>query len=225
MGCGGESAFGQESTIPHPSRFLISEIKQIFLSTNLASLLVFEKEAAGPTLGKFLAPSMRLPSRDIWLPEFSQAEQPPWHRNGLAARSPLLVACWHREGIWGDIPSRCRNHLFQGSSLFLPCSSLAAKLCFSLVEGKDTSGWADELQDQVSPPVCTRQTSLLSTKCYLGILPIGSDVCLTLRTVCVGECLFGTPYGSSFLEDLWQFCLLVCESIFHLCDWYLCYLL
>ena len=54
LSLGGESAFGQESTLsPSPSpppRLPASKIKQTFLSTYLVSLLAFEWPAAGPTL-------------------------------------------------------------------------------------------------------------------------------------------------------------------------------
>ena len=74
-----------------------------------------------------------------------------------------------REGGLGDIPTSCQNHLFRGSSLFLPCSALSASLCFSLVKRTDASGQGDEVQDAVNPPVCVRLTSLLRVKCYLGV--------------------------------------------------------
>ena len=46
-----ESAFGQKPPLmPHhiPPQLLTSKTKQIFLSTNLSSLLTFEQRAAGP---------------------------------------------------------------------------------------------------------------------------------------------------------------------------------
>lgn len=50
----------------------------------------------------------------------------------------------------------------------------------------------------VSPPVCIRLTPLVSTKCAVSpFLPVGSDVCLPSRPICVDNCLSGTPYGSS----------------------------
>lgn len=36
----------------------------------------------------------------------------------MAVTSPLLVATGPEKGIWGDVPSSWRNHLFRGSSLF-----------------------------------------------------------------------------------------------------------
>ena len=53
---GRESAFGQISTtLHHPplTQLLASDIKQIFLSTNLACLLTFEWPAAGPAIHLF----------------------------------------------------------------------------------------------------------------------------------------------------------------------------
>lgn len=76
------------------------------------------------------------------------------------------------------------------------------------------------LQDLVSPVVpyppapAPEQISLLSMKFYLGILPVGSDVCLLLKTICVGNVFVWTLY-ESYLEGLRQFCLLVCQYIFH----------
>ena len=105
------------------------------------------------------------------------------------------ASCWWltglKRGIWGSIPSSCQNHLFWGSSLFLLCSTLAANSSFSLVKLKQASGWADDLQDCLSLAVCTRQPSLLSTKHYWGLLPIGSVDCLPLSTVCEWKVLFG----------------------------------
>ena len=43
---GGKSAFEQVSASPSPAELLASKIKQIFISTNLASLLAFERRAA-----------------------------------------------------------------------------------------------------------------------------------------------------------------------------------
>ena len=59
----------------------------------------------------------------------------------------------------------------------------------------------------------------VSTECHLGILPIGSDIWLPLRTIC-----FGTPQSvcsglctGHLQRSLWWICCLVCECIFHLC--------
>ena len=50
LSVGGESAFGQESPTLTLPKLPASKIKQTFLSSNLASLLVFERRAAGPPL-------------------------------------------------------------------------------------------------------------------------------------------------------------------------------
>ena len=67
------------------------------------------------------------------------------------------------------------------------------------MEQKDAPGQADELQDPVSPAVCTQLTFLLRAKSYLGVLPIGSDVCLPLRTLCEHWSSFGC-FASWFLR-------------------------
>ena len=59
----------------------------------------------------------------------------------------LFVLLWPLEGELGDIPGSCPNHLFRGSSLFLPCRAVAANVCLSLVEWKHEFEQADELQD------------------------------------------------------------------------------
>ena len=77
------------------------------------------------------------------------------------------------------------------------------------------------LQDLVSPVVpyppapAPEKIYLLSMKFYLGILPVGSDVCLLLKTICVRNVFVWTLY-ESHLEGLRQFCLLVCHYVFHL---------
>ena len=114
----------------------------------------------------------------------------------------------------GDFPSSCQNYVFLGSSLFFPCSALAANLCFSWWNENLHLRWVDELQDWVSPLVCTRATFpfvsaiwAFGHSCQLVLtavedclwaltaiwtfLPIASDVCLPLRTVLKHEVLFG----------------------------------
>ena len=161
MVSGGKSAFRHEfphPTPPHPARLPASEMKQTFLSTNLASLLALARQAAGPTF----ADSFWLPTRGcctlaisgFWgLP--SRAAAMTTRRGGCEEEPDCPWLAGPERGIWGDVPSSCRNRLFRGSSLFLPCLALAANVRFSLVERKHASGRADELQDQVGPPVCT----------------------------------------------------------------------
>ena len=129
--------------------------------------------------------------------------------------SLLLEARQPQVGDLGDVPTSYWNYLFWGSSLFLPCSALAANLSFSWWNGNLPLGWAADLQDWLSPQVCTRAAfpfvdagaiwaflqwvltciwcwgSFVSTDCYLGTFANGSDVCLPLRTVCEHEALLG----------------------------------
>ena len=101
----------------------------------------------------------------------------------------------------GDIPSSCQNHLFRGSSLFLPCWAVAANVCFSLVEWKHESGQADELQDWVSPWMCTQGNLSFEHKVLLGILASWFWCCLTLRTICGRWVSLGHFIGSSMVSS------------------------
>lgn len=71
---GGKSALGQES-VPPLLRLLASEIKQIFLFTNFASLLAFEFEQLGP-LSQLPHPEGAVLSRDL-APWVFRVEQKP----------------------------------------------------------------------------------------------------------------------------------------------------
>ena len=103
--------------------------------------------------------------------------------------------------------------MFRGSALFLPCSALAASACFSWVE--QASRPADRLQDRGVGQYAPRQTSLFSSNCYLDILPIGSDMCLKLRTICAGKVFIWDSMSSS-----WKICdssVFWCVSV-HVCE-------
>ena len=165
----------------------------------------------------FLAPSVRLCSHDIWLPGVF-LNRATGHDKSLgwlwwASCSWLAVP---ERGIWGDIPSSCWNHLFWRSSLFLPCPALAANLRFSLVERKHE--WAFYQLGQM----CVYRWGLfVSMKHHFQLVLTcvwrwGSFV--------LGKRLLGSV-SVILLEDLWQFCLLMCECVLHLYDWYLCCLL
>ena len=62
----------------------------------------------------------------------------------------------------------------------------------------------------------------LSIECHLGILPIGSDIWLPLRVICVGEVFVWDSVPVTNGEGLWQLCCLMCDWVFHLCDWHYC---
>ena len=70
-----------------------------------------------------------------------------------------------------------------------------------------------------------RWAPFVSTECHLGILPIGSDIRLPLRIVCVGQVFIWDSIPVTLREGLGQICCLVCECIFHLYDWYSCCLM
>lgn len=206
---------------PHPTRsgcfpFCPSCLFFGFWATN--NRPHFYNSSLAPTVGL-------LHLHDIWLSggfpssDSSHHNLPRWlqgaHCSWLAGSET---------GIWGDVSSSYQNNLFQRSSLFLPCSTLGANLHFFLVEQKRASGWAEELQDWVAYQCAPGGSSLLNTKCYLSILPIGYDVCLLLRTICVGEVFVWDSLSVNISEDLWQFFWCV-NVVFHLCDQYLCSLL
>ena len=55
----------------------------------------------------------------------------------------------------------------------------------------------------------------MSIESHVGVLPTGPDVCLSFRIICVGEEFFWDTISVILPVNLWQFCLLVCECIFH----------
>lgn len=86
----------------------------------------------------------------------------------------------------------------------------------------------DELKNsttEYAPQCAPGESSVLSTKCYLGILPIGYEVCLLLRTISVGQVFLQDSLSVNISEDLLQFLLWCVNVVFHLCGQYLCSLL
>ena len=114
-----------------PSLWLhISEKKPTFLSTDLASLLGLSNEHLNPLLlTDFDATwDWALAISACWgvFPKGSRHhEDAPGRLQGAIARGSQALG-----GGLGDIPTSCRNHLFRGSSLFLPWSALAANTRF-----------------------------------------------------------------------------------------------
>lgn len=133
----------------------------------------------------------------------------PWTQCSVMTSWP-----WERERVGGILLADAETICFGDPPCFF-----FAQHCVNL-EQKDASRLVDELQDLVSPAVpypptpAPGEITILSMKFYLGILPVGSDVCLLLRTVCVGNVFVWTLYESHL--ELRQFCLLVCEYVFHL---------
>ena len=111
-----------------------------------------------------------------------------------------LVASSSQVGDLEDVPSSYWNCLFWGSSLFLPCSALAAKLHFSWWNGNLHLGWADELQDWVSPLVRT-----WATFPFVRLVPFGHSCQLVLPAV--EDCLWAPGLFSHscqlFLTCVW----------------------
>ena len=189
----GQSAFRQESTFPTHPQLLTSEIKEAFLSTSLASVLALEQPAARNPL------SVTAFGRPTWGCALMTSGSSGFSRANGWSNTPRWLkwaSCsWlagPKRGILRDTHISCRNHLFWGSSQFLPRSALAADLRFSLVKKRHASGWTDKLQDPVSPSTSVNLgKSLLSTKHYMGLLLIGSVDCLPFSTVCEWKVLFG----------------------------------
>ena len=133
--------------------------------------MAFEQQATDLTFNNsFLAPTVGLLHfHNIWLPGgfLSSASS---HDNLLrwlqgAYRSWIAGS---ERGIWRDVSSNYQNYLFQLSSLFLPCSALAANLHFFLVEQKHASGPAEELHNWVCPPICPRGKFYFEHKVLFG---------------------------------------------------------
>lgn len=146
----------------------------------------------------------------------------PW---GDCEKPPAHGSLTPGEGFGGTFLAAAET-----DSGILPVSSMRGTDCqldvsLSWVEWKDASGQADELQDQVSPPVCSWLTSLLSIKCYLGFLPTGS-ACVWCWSLFVStECPLGISAGwfwrafdgEGHLRGrgaIWAFCPLVLTYVY-----------
>ena len=53
----------------------------------------------------------------------------------------------------------------------------------------------------VGSDVCLMLRTVWDMRCYLGILPVGSDICLMLRTVCEHRVSFGHFAHLTTIED------------------------
>ena len=163
-----EATSGQKSlSSPPPTPLALVA----FLSAHPASSLAFEQQATDLTFNNsFLAPTVGLLHlHDIWLSggfPSSDASHDNLRRWLQGAHCSWLASS--ETGIWGDVSSSYQNYLFQRSSLFLLCSTLAANLHFFLVEQKRASGWAEELQHWVCLPVCSRGKFSFEHKVVFG---------------------------------------------------------
>ena len=122
-----------------------------------------------------------------------------------------------QRGFGGRVPGSWWNRLFRGFSLFLPCLALTANWCVllhgtetcvrmnwgALRLSKSTSAWQGKHLFWAQSTVWAQKVKVLvltcvrlrgpfvSTEYHLGILSDGSEVCLMLRAVSVGD-MFGT---------------------------------
>ena len=99
---------------------------------------------------------------------FSRKEAATMKTRQEGFKEPLLVALRPWEEVWGTFLPAAETICFGDPPYFSPGRHWPPTRAF-LVERKEASGRAEELSDPVSPWVCTRITSLLSLKCYLGI--------------------------------------------------------
>ena len=189
---------------PNPVTLQVSSFqnKQTFLSTNLAALLDLEQQAVRPLflVGFFgIQCEAAVVSRYLAAPDFYH--HPPTTCRAVAVMEGALGGLWGghcswlaspRRGFGGKVPGSWQNRLFRGFSLFLPSLALTANWCVLLQERKRASGWAEQPQDWASPPVRGRANISFEHKVLFGLfLSVGSDVCLTLRTVCEHWVSFG----------------------------------
>ena len=76
VGVGGESAF--DRCLHTPPQLLASEIKQTFLSTNLACSLAFKQQAAGPYLSVILQQPWKTEAAKLENDKYSCRESIIW---------------------------------------------------------------------------------------------------------------------------------------------------
>ena len=133
---------------------------------------------------------MRLCLHDIWLPWVFQSQRLEQHAK-MVEMSQLLMASWPQDGDF-------EGHSYQLQKPFvlgiLPVSPLLGTGCWlTLFFGeKETCIWMSWWAPRPSKSTSVNLgKSLLSTKHYLGLLPIGSVDCLPLSTVCEWKVLFG----------------------------------
>ena len=202
--------------------FHTSEKKTTFLSTNLASLLLLSSEHLDPLLLTDFD-ATRLSSRNTCLlgvfPEGSRHhEDTPGRLQGAIAHGSQV-----RGGDLGDIPTSCQNHLFQGSSLFLPCSALAANMRFlGGTERHPRTSWGAPRPSKstgVHPANFSFELEVLFGHfCQLVLMYVWCWGLFVLQSVYLGLHICHPLRGFMTVLSL------VCECVFCLCDWYSCLL-
>ena len=229
---GVESAFGQKL----PSRLQALEIKRTLLSTNClvsfgasSSWAHFSEQILAPRWGCALAMSG-------WGREY-QMELPPWWCPWEAGRDRSSWLAGPEGGFGGRSQQLPKPFIW----VILPVSPLLGTECqpplFLGQTGK-------RLWTRWRAPRSSKSTGVHPANFSWGrsaiwaFLPVGSDVCLQLRTLYehrVSLRVFaGGVWRVSDIErhfrwellvwdsissgGLWQFCLLICECVFYLCD-------
>ena len=137
-------------------------------------------------------------------------------------KEPLLMAL-RSGGDFGDIPTSCQNHLFQGSSLFLPCSALAANMRFlGGTERHPRTSWGAPRPSKstgVHPANFSFELEVLFGHfCQLVLMYVWCWGLFVLQSVYLGLHIRHPLRGFMTVLSL------VCECVFCLCDWYSCLL-
>ena len=159
--------------------------KANFLSTNLTSSSAFQRQAAGPTFAnRFWRQREAVLSRYLAPGGFSI---------GAAAMTTCQEGCeeprWPQEEVWEGYSQQLPKPLVSG---ILPASPLLSTGCTYVLflGGIRRHLWTSWRVPRPSKFSSVRlATSLLSLKCYVDVLPVGSDVFLMWRPVCIGSTL------------------------------------
>ena len=98
-------------------------------------------------------------------------------------KEPLLVPRWRVwKGLGGTFLATAYAICFRDPPCFSPAWHWLPTMLF--LDGTERRLWTIWRAPRLSLSVCTQLSFLLSAKSYLGVLPIGSDMCLPLRTLC-----------------------------------------
>ena len=126
---------------------------------------------------------------------------------GLSRQLVLIcIWCWDCLGAWGAIWAFCQ--------LILMCV-----WCWGPFAGTDC--YLSIFANWFWHP-STIEDCLWALSVIWAFLPIGSDNWLSLRIICVGEVFVWDSVPVTNGEGLWQICCLMCDWVFHLCDWHYC---
>ena len=223
------------SPTPHTHLFLASEIKQTFLSPNFASLMASEPGAAGTTFWKYLAPtwSCALTRSGSW--------GLPHHDNTRLALMSLLLMATGPRGVLGVLPGCCWNHLFGDLPCLSPDRPWLPTSAFHRRNGKmHLDEWCAPAPSPIDLCPLVRTCKLFFWTCSViwafsyWFWPVSAVrdhlwalsviwsycqlvlTCVSSRTVCEEECLFGTRYRSSSRRT-YHTSVFWCVSVYSIC--------